>query len=91
MNFEIADLDGSLLGVTYQKTIWIDQDAAGHGWYLGDAGSAVPDDLVDLLTVVTHELGHVLGYDSIDAAILADDWMTATLGTGKRRLPWEAK
>jgi hypothetical protein len=42
---------------------------------------------VDLLTVVTHELGHVLGFASIDAGILGYDWMTATLGTGVRRYP----
>jgi hypothetical protein len=42
---------------------------------------------VDLLTVVMHELGHVLGFPSIDPAIAGHDWMTATLGTGIRRLP----
>jgi hypothetical protein len=42
---------------------------------------------VDLLTVVTHELGNVLGFASIDAGILNHDWMTATLGTGVRRSP----
>jgi len=36
---------------------------------------------------VLHELGHVLGYADIDPALEADDWMTATLGTGIRRLP----
>jgi hypothetical protein len=41
---------------------------------------------VDLLTVVMHELGHVLGFPSIDPATLGHDWMTATLGTGIRRL-----
>jgi hypothetical protein len=40
---------------------------------------------VDLLTVVTHELGHVLGFDSVVASMLAHDWMTATLGLGVRR------
>jgi hypothetical protein len=40
---------------------------------------------VDLLTVVTHELGHVLGFASIDASALDHDWMTATLGIGVRR------
>src|SRR6185369_12973970 len=42
---------------------------------------------VDLLTVVTHELGHVLGFASIDSGILGHNWMTATLGTGVRRSP----
>ncbi len=42
---------------------------------------------VDLLTVVMHELGHVLGYDSLDASLAPNNLMTATLGTGIRRLP----
>jgi hypothetical protein len=83
--FIIVDLHTVLLGVAYETTIWIDQDAAGHGWYLGGASRAF--DGVDLLTVVTHELGHLLGFDSIDPAVLTNDWMTATLPTGVRRLP----
>jgi hypothetical protein len=42
---------------------------------------------MDLLTVVEHELGHVLGLDDLDPAVAAHDLMTATLGTGTRRLP----
>src|SRR5439155_14437162 len=34
-----------------------------------------------------HELGHVLGFASIGAAVKPDDWMTATLPAGVRRLP----
>jgi hypothetical protein len=40
----------------------------------------------DLLTVVMHELGHVIGLDSIDPAVAPHDLMTATLSTGTRRL-----
>jgi hypothetical protein len=42
---------------------------------------------VDLLTVVTHELGHVLGFASVNPMLKGHDWMTATLATGMRRLP----
>jgi PKD repeat protein len=102
----LASLPGSLLGLTYQHTIWIDQNAQGYGWYIDvSQGSnvaftqvagtneflALPDSPanghVDLLTVVTHELGHVLGFPSIDSGILGHDWMTVTLGTGIRRYP----
>ena len=34
---------------------------------------------VDLLTVVTHEFGHLLGLDSVAPSLLPHDWMTATL------------
>jgi hypothetical protein len=90
----------------YQNTIWIDQTAAGFGWFtdVSLASSAAfsqtlgasefqaavdspANGHIDLLTVVLHELGHVLGYESIDPSIQGQDWMTSTLGTGIRRLP----
>jgi hypothetical protein len=42
---------------------------------------------MDLLTVVEHELGHVLGLDDFDPVVAPDDLMAATLGLGTRRLP----
>src|SRR5205823_4785511 len=41
----------------------------------------------DLLTVVMHELGHVLGRDDLDPGLVPHDLLTATLPTGTRRLP----
>jgi hypothetical protein len=41
----------------------------------------------DLLTVVEHELGHVLGLDDLDPTQFPAELMTATIGTGERRLP----
>ena len=43
-------------------------------------------DRIDLLTVVEHELGHVAGFDDLDA--LADNLMSGVLGTGIRRNPY---
>ena len=40
-------------------------------------------DRIDLLTVVEHELGHIAGFDDLDA--LADTLMSGSLGTGTRR------
>ncbi len=34
----VADLPGSALGWTFSRTIWIDADAAGHGWFVGRTG-----------------------------------------------------
>jgi hypothetical protein len=42
---------------------------------------------MDLLTVVMHELGHVLGLSDKDASTHAHDLMAATLAPGVRRLP----
>jgi hypothetical protein len=57
----IADLDGILLGIAGVDAITIDADAAGWGWTLAGGG-------IDLMTVVMHELGHVLGLDHDDEA-----------------------
>jgi hypothetical protein len=40
---------------------------------------------MDLLTVVMHELGHVIGHDDLDPD--AGDLMSATLYSGKRVAP----
>jgi hypothetical protein len=42
---------------------------------------------MDLLTVVEHELGHVLGLSDLDPTTVPHDLMTQTLATGVRRFP----
>ena len=86
----IADLSGSTLALTTTGSIVIDIDAAGYGWYTEDLNSEfgiqnseVAESRVDLLTVVSHELGHVLGLGH-DAS---DDVMEPLLPLGVRRLP----
>jgi hypothetical protein len=99
---EIADLPDGYLGAAplYGNTIYVDVTAAGYGWYVdptpfddSEFGLAAVDSpaagRMDLLTVVMHELGHVLGLDSSyhgDPTNL----MAAYLGTGDRRLPGAA-
>ncbi len=58
VDVRIQDLAANRLGAAFGKTIWIDGDAAGHGWSFGDSRPGV-----DLLSVVVHEMGHVLGLD----------------------------
>ena len=62
---QVADLPGSLLGMASpSNTIWLDDDAAGFGWpgpmTSRPAGSP---GYVSLVDVLTHELGHLAGYD----------------------------
>jgi len=44
---------------------------------------------MDLLTVVMHEIGHVLGFEDLDAEEYPRDFMSATLAAGVRRLDIE--
>ncbi len=75
----IADLSSSLLGVASSRsnTIQIDHNAAGHGWMNLDSPSG--GNAIDLLSVVTHEFGHLLGYDH--------DILGESLQLGMRHLP----
>jgi hypothetical protein len=81
MPVEVVDLVDGSLAYTDGTTIFIDADAAGHGWFvdatplaseeyeLVDVGTwqalefGRADDAVDLFTVVTRQLGHLLGFD----------------------------
>src|SRR5439155_6285139 len=93
VDVQIVDLPRSGLGLAAADTIWLDRDAAGHGWFIdstpGESSEfrATPQSpasgKVDLLTVVAHELGHVLGFEDTDG----DGLMAEFLGTGMRRVP----
>lgn len=85
----IADLGGTTLGLASGSTIWLDDNAAGWGWFVdatprddseftmpGDQGE---QDRMDLLAVVMHELGHLLGHDHDEEGVMAE-----TLAAGVR-------
>jgi hypothetical protein len=97
---ELASLDGDLLGLAVQKTgtILIDDDAAGHGWFV-DSTPALDEEFsggvalaggpaagrMDLLTALLHEAGHLAGLGDLDPAIYPDALMAGTLPAGVRR------
>ncbi len=75
----IEDLGGSLLGEADGLSVTLDDDAAGYGW--SDSLDEVDAGEIDLLSAVTHEFGHILGFEH--------DVMEETLGIGERALPLE--
>jgi len=102
INVEISDLPGTLLGLVKEDTVYIDVNAAGHGWFvdptpltaeefnLDGTGSLTAiaggdaDGRIDLMTVVTHELGHILGIVHDETAL-----MDSSLQAGTRELSTE--
>ena len=75
----IGDLGGRLLGETDGIVVRLDDDAAGHGWSTGLGQVAAAQ--VDLYSTLTHEYGHMLGFEH--------DLLGESLDLGKRRLPFE--
>src|SRR5262249_8475528 len=87
-----GDLPGAYLGTVTDGTVWIDRDAAGHGWYIDPTprddsefparpgGPAFGRE--DLLTVVMHEMGHLLGFEDGGQGL-----METVLHAGVRQAP----
>lgn len=91
---KIAALPPGYLGgdPTGGSTIYLSVDAAGYGWFVDAAPwtetiSVAATGREDLLTVLMHELGHVLGLNDLDPTAFPNDLMAETLATGVRRLP----
>jgi FtsP/CotA-like multicopper oxidase with cupredoxin domain len=101
LDFAIADLPGAQVGLAGSGRILLDLDAAGHGWFVDPTPAANEEfrqagnrltavgaeavDRIDLLTVVSHEIGHTLGLGDLDASL--DSLMSGALGSGVRREP----
>jgi membrane-associated phospholipid phosphatase len=88
----IADLGGLALGQAAGGVIWLDYNAAGWGWFVDatprdDSEFTTPGDQgeqgrMDLLTVLEHEVGHLLGRGHEQSGL-----MTETLTAGTRKDP----
>jgi hypothetical protein len=85
----IGDLSSrGALGVTKPEGIWLDASGAGLGWNTSmlTPNSQLLTSSYDLLTVLTHELGHVLGYGDLDPLRQPDHIMAGVLQPGAGRV-----
>jgi len=90
IRFQIADLGGTTLGLAGGHTIWLDDNAAGWGWFVDHTprsdsefirpGNQGERNRMDLLTVLEHEVGHLLGFGHGPDGVMQD-----TLTAGTRR------
>jgi hypothetical protein len=81
--FEVTNLPTGWLGESLGNVVMIDATADGHGWSVGGPMAGQ----VDLLTVVEHEMGHLLGFSDVATGPGSANLMSESLGTGMRRGP----
>jgi len=101
VQFVIGDLPGSYLGEADGNRIYIDSNAAGHGWFVdstpasdeefaptGNSGQlqAIDPRAVDRIDLLT-VVEHELGHIAglDDLGTLSDNLMSGVLGVGTRR------
>jgi Ca2+-binding RTX toxin-like protein len=89
VDVQIGNLEGDQLALTLHGTIYIDADAAGHGWFVDASPMNSSEYLVmdgvlvasagaaagrmDLLSVLAHELGHVAGLSHADGGVMDEE------------------
>jgi hypothetical protein len=99
LKIQVLDLPGNILGLARPTTIFVDHNAAGHGWFLdttpnldeefmqGTAISTDAENRMDLLTLLMHEFGHILGHPDLDFIAYPSSLMAGILTSGERREP----
>ncbi|MEM1070747.1 MAG: hypothetical protein AAGI63_17720, partial [Planctomycetota bacterium] len=85
VDFQITNLRNSAIGMQFGDSIFIDVDAAGHGWYVDPDPSTTESFAgMDLYSTIVHEMGHVLGLSDLYDASQSADVMYGYLANGQR-------
>ena len=97
IDIRIADLGGTTLGLASGNTIWLDDNAAGWGWFVDGTpwddsefttpGNQGEQHRMDLLSAVMHEMGHLLRHEHDEDGVMAE---TLAAGTRPRTLATNA-
>jgi hypothetical protein len=92
VELRLEDLPGNMLGQAAGRTITLHPNAAGWGWFVdqtpaNDSEFTTPGDQgeqehMDVLTVLLHELGHLLGLEHDKQGVMA-----SSLSAGTRQGP----
>jgi hypothetical protein len=97
VDVRIAHLGGRTLGRADGGVIWLDDDAVGWGWFADRTprsdseftrrGNQGERNRMDLLTVLTHEVGHLLGYDHKAGGVMRETLTAGTRSTPSAAVP----
>jgi hypothetical protein len=86
----LVDIDAAGYGWFIDATPYDDSEFNEYLGTLQAAPSSPALGDMDLLTVVMHELGHILGFEDLSSKQYSQDLMSATLDAGIRKLNIEA-